>query len=392
MDKAEIVSIFIKAGYQLSADALQHFEQHPEQVQEFLNLVPGKLEKPFVTRQVIDQILSGVSPRVKVIKSFLRKKGEIKPGDIADTLAKRYENISEILSKKPELVNLISINRISPENRAFSIIAMVREIDATNRSLVVEDPTGSTSIFVSDLASGEFPYIVEDEVVGIVCDNEDSAENRAIKIVFPGIPIQMKAAAANRDVFCMFVSDIHMDEGAFMQYSFEKFADYLRKIKEETFVFVLGDISGHEEDVKRFMNIFPENFRVMTLKGHLDDEEQGQLPDPVMVEIDGVKIFLSHGSMFQKYKDRFSTSAENTLLQLLKKRHLSPIFDPFSQMDDGKMFLDQVPDIAVIGHFHEPHIMNYKGTTIMTLGSFVGQPIFWMVNLRTRETVKIDFS
>lgn len=392
MDRSEIVSAFIKAGYQLGADALQHFEKHPEQVQEFLNLASGRLEKPFVTKQTIEQVFSGVSPRVRVVRSFIGKKRETGPGAIADALSKRYERLAEILSKKPELVNLISINRISPENRGFSIVAMVREVDAASRSLVVEDPTGSTTVYVSDTASGELPYLVEDEVVGIVCDNEESAENKAIKIIFPDIPLQMRAPAAGRDVFCLFVSDIHMDDGAFMQYNFEKFADYLKKVKEETMVFVLGDISSKEEDVKRFMGIFPENFKVMTLKGHLEDEDHGQLPDPVMVEVEGVKIFLSHGSMFQRYRDRFAASAENTLLQLLKKRHLSPTFDQSSRMDDDKLLLDQAPDIAVIGHFHEPRTLNYKGTTIITLGSFVGQPVFWSVNLRTRETTKIDLS
>jgi len=392
MDRSEIVSTFIRSGYQLGADALQYFEQHPEQIQEFLNLVPGRLEKPFVTMQVVDMILSSMSPRVRVIRSFLKKKRETSPGLIADILSRRYEKLSEILSKKPELVNMISINRISPENRGFSIIAMVREIDLANRSLVVEDPTGQTTIYVSNQASGELPYLVEDEVIGIVCDNEDSAENKAIKIVFPDIPLQMRAPAAGKDITCLFVSDIHMDDGGFMQYSFEKFSDYLKKIKDETIVFVLGDISRREDDVRKFLGVFPENFKVIVLKGHLEEEEDGQLPDPVMVEVDGVKIFLSHGSMFQSYRNRFATSAENTLLQLLKKRHLSPIFNPGLGMDDDKLFLDLAPDIAVIGHFHEPGMLNYKGTTIITLGSFVKQPVFWSVNLKTRETTKIDLS
>ena len=392
MDRNEIVRSFISAGYQLGMDALQYFEENPDMVQEFLVLASGKLEKPFVNRQAVDQIFSGMSPKVKVVRSYLRKKRDMGPGEMADAFARRYEKTSEILSKKSELVNLLSINRIRPENKAFSMIAMVREVSPGDRSLVVEDPTGSTTVFISDYIEGEFGYLVEDEVIGIVCDNEDFSENRAIKIVYPDIPLQVRAPAAEKDVICMFVSDIHMDDGAFMQYNFEKFGEYLKKIKEEVMVFVLGDISSSEEDVKKFLEAFPKNFKVMVLRGHLEEEKDAQLPDPIMVEIAGVKIFLSHGSMFQRYREKFKASAENTILQLLKKRHLSPTFDQASHLDDDKLFLDQVPDIVVVGHFHEPSMMNYKGTTIISLGSFVGEPIFWSVNLRTRETTKIDFS
>jgi len=392
MDRNEIVKSFMSAGYQLGMDALQYFEANPEAVREFLALAPGKLEKPFVGRQDVDRIFSSMSPKVRVIGSYLRKKRDLGTGEMADMFAKRYEKASEILSKKSELVNLLSINRIRPENKAFSIIAMVREVSPGDRSLVVEDPTGSTTVFISDALEGEFGYLVEDEVVGIVCDNEDFSENRAIKIVYPDIPLQVRAPAADKDVTCMFISDIHMDDGAFMRYNFEKLGEYLKKIKEDTVVFVLGDISSREEDTEEFLKIFPENIKVMVLRGHLDEEKGAQLPDPVMVEVSGVKILMSHGSMFQRYKEKFKASAENTLLQMLKKRHLSPTFDQTSNLDDEKMFLSQVPDIAVVGHFHEPSSMNYKGTTIISLGSFVGNPVFWSVNLRTREAKKIDFN
>jgi len=392
MDKNEIVRSFISAGYQIGMDALQYFESNPEMVQEFLALAPGKLEKPFVSKQDADRILSGMSPKVKVVRSYLRHKKDVGLGEMADMFAKRYERASEILSNKSELVNLLSINRIRPENKAFSIIAMVREVSYGDRSLVVEDPTGAATVFVSDALEGEFGYLVEDEVVGIVCDNEDFSENRAIKIVYPDIPLQVRAPAADKDITCMFISDIHMDDGAFMRHNFERLGEYLKRVKEEVMVFVLGDISSKEEDTKEFLKIFPENFKVMVLGGHLKEEKDMQLPDPIMVEVAGVKIFMSHGSMFQKYKEKFKTSTENTLLQILKKRHLSPTFDQKSNLDEEKLFLDQVPDIMVVGHFHEPSTMNYKGTTIISLGSFVGNPIFWSVNLKTREAKKIDFN
>ena len=51
-----------------------------------------------------------------------------------------------------------------------------------------------------------------------------------------------------------------------------------------------------------------------------------------------------------------------------------------------------VKHIIVCGHFHTPTQSNYKGTTILSTGSFVTQPVFWLVNLKTREVFKIDFT
>lgn len=395
MDKTEIVRTFLQSGYQISGDALIYFEENPDKVRTFLDLSGGRLEKPIVTRQTIDNILSGVKSEisVKIFRSFAKKPKQQSVEDVTNIFMKKYEKLSEILAEKKELVNLISINRISQQTQKFSIIATVKEINAEDRSLVVEDPTGSTQVFISDEALGELNYLVEDEIVGLICDNEESSENRTIKIIFPDIPLQTKVASSEQDINCLFVSDIHMDDPKFLEHNLEKFREYLKKIKQQTIVFVLGDISKKKADINKFEKIFPENFSIFYLRGELKkDNKKNWLPDPTVVDVGGVKIFLSHGNKFLNYYQKFKTSPENMLLQLLKKRHLFPTFKQDLDLDYEKLFLDEVPDIFVIGHYHEPKILNYKGITLISLGSFVTQPIFWAVNLKTRENIKIDLT
>jgi DNA polymerase II small subunit/DNA polymerase delta subunit B len=257
---------------------------------------------------------------------------------------------------------------------------------------VIEDLTGFTSIYIADEAAGDFSYLVEDEIVGLVCDSQEWVGKRALKIVFPDIPLSTKVSTAKSEMLCLFLSDIHIDESGFLSRSYEKLGEYLKKFKGEVTVFVLGDVSNDEEKIKKFHEMFPENFSVMTLKGHIDAEKKDYLPDPVEVELDGVRIFLSHGEMFEKYFERFKTSPDNMLLQMIKKRHLSPTFGTNPDLDNEKLSLDTVPDIFVIGHYHDPRILNYKGATIISLGSFVTKPIFWLVNLKTRETIKVDLT
>lgn len=393
MERSDIVRRFLVEGYQLASDALEYFEKNPEKVEPFVNIIKGRGDKPTITRSLVEEVVGSISPGVAVVKSFASRQSEKLTGTIADNLSKRYQRMAEILSKKSDLTNLVSINRVSEaDNKKFSIIGMVREISPGDRTVLVEDLTGNTSVYIADEAAGDFNYLVEDEVVGLVCDAQEWVGKRALKIVFPDIPLPTKISSSQSEESCMFISDVHMDDPKFLERSYEKLGDYLKKIKEKTTVFVLGDVSQDEGKIKKFREMFPENFSVMMMRGHAEEETQDYLPDPVVVEIGGVKIFMSHGSVFQKYFERFNTSPENMLLQLVKKRHLSPTFNSAPGLDDEGLELTDVPDIFVIGHYHDPRILNYKGTTLISLGSFVTQPVFWSVNLKTRETIKIDLT
>lgn len=392
MDRNEIVRAFLENGYQLGADALSYFEQNQDRVETFLDLAKGRISKTIISKKNVDEILSGISPKVRVVQNFISKRKETTVEEISIQLSNRYQKISEILSKRIDLPNPISINRISTQTKKFSLVAMVKELSHEDRSIAVEDPTGSAQVYIADDAVGDFTYIVEDEVIGLVCDNEDSSENRVTKIVFPDIPLATKITSSNDDVLCIFLSDIHMDDEKFMQHSFEKLSEYLKKIKQDAMVFVLGDVSSNSEGLKKFADIFPSNFSVMFLKGELEAEKDNYLPDPTIVEIGGVRIFLSHGKMFSKYFETFKISPENMLQQLVKKRHMSPTIKLNKGLDDNKLIIEDVPDIFVIGHFHQPHLANYKGTTFISLGSFVTEPVFYAVNLKTRESIKIDLT
>lgn len=395
MDRGEIVRVFLENGYQLNSEALEYFERNQDKATAFLDLARGRLDGPTVSMQTINNILSRVSSdiKVKVAKTFFSKRGYVSAEDLANIFMKRYEKISAILSEKKELMNLISINRIPKQAKRFSLIGMVREADPVEKSLVVEDMTGTAALYVSGDAAQDLVYVVEDEVVGLICDNEGSSENSVTKIVFPDIPLFTEVSSTKEDIVCIFISDIHIDDPKFMAHSLEKLKEYLKKIKQKAVVFVLGDVSEKEDDIKKFSGIFPENFSVMFLKGELKKDNDGNwLPDPVVVDVCGVKIFLTHGDKLEKYFKRFKTTPENMLQQLIRKRHISPTFEQGTGLDDEKLFIDEVPDIFVIGHYHDPRTVNYKGATIISLGSFVTKPVFFAVNLRTRENIKIDLT
>ena len=79
------------------------------------------------------------------------------------------------------------------------------------------------------------------------------------------------------------------------------------------------------------------------------------------------------------------------MVNLLKRRHLSPVVD-FNNIDSEDSYvMEEIPDIFVTNCSYRPCFKNYKGTTIICSGSFLTEPTFYLVNLKTREVIEKKF-
>lgn len=233
--------------------------------------------------------------------------------------------------------------------------------------------------------------LVEDETVGVVCRKDDIIYGE--KLIFPDIPLQREINKTNEEKYIFLISDIHMDSEQFRQESYEKLIDWLEKQQHKLTIFVVGDISSKKEDIAKFLSDLPSTHEMHIIKGDIDgDIDRDTLPNPTFVQIENVKLFLFHDKSLNEYMNLWG-APEQTLINLIKKRHLNPTFSLNSKIyDNDPYLLDVIPDIIVAAHGHIPSVTNYKGITAVSTGSFVSQPIFWLMDLRTRETFKIDFS
>ena len=373
MDRNDIVKSFLSRGYQLDMEALKHFEKEPGKVKTFLDNC-GKLEDTFITKQTIESVLNSEETKtgVRILDSFERKPKETSMEDVVKELNERYEKTSEILSKKKDLSNLISVNRISQQTKQFSLIVSLKDVNPGDKSLLVEDPTGSITVYVSDHAVGDFQYLLEDEVVGLICDNQGTFENRVVKIIFPDIPLQTKPTTTDNEIFCMLLSEFDVKNSK----AVEKLKSHLKNRKERTEVF----ISGYK-DPEKIKEIFPDNFSLNFIESY-----------PVLYDIEGVKILITDSGKTSKYFERFRTSPDNMMIQLLKKRNISPTIDFSSGINSENGFVESIPDIVLVLGYRKPGIINYKGVTSVSTGSMEENPIFWEINLKTRENIKIDLT
>jgi len=378
MERSKILKEFLGCGYQLTNDALDMLSKNPLITERFLKLVDRK-----TTPTTID---------VAFINNFLNNthlgKESLTPNDYTNMFVKRLDIIKNIFSEKKELTNLISINKISPRTNKFSIIGMVKEKDEHGKTILLEDQTGEATIETED----EFVLneIIEDEVLGAVCENTDGGIIG--NIFFPDIPLKREINKTKEDNYCLFISDFHMDSDSFKKDSYEKYVSWLEKQKEKFIIFFVGDISSNIKDVEQLLSDTPERHKFYFIKGEVDPSEVKYITSPHSFQIDDVNIFLMHNQNIDFYKSLWGP-LDKTLTTLLKKRHFDPFFKPEKTSDKKDVYmLEKTPDIIVSAHSHSPSNTNYKGTTILSTGSFISQPIFWLINLRTREIFKQEFS
>src|SRR3989344_2486742 len=151
---------------------------------------------------------------------------KIEVADFVGHFRARYKEIQNIILRRTDLDNLISINKISNVRQKFVIVGMVSEKRITkNRNLIVvfEDLTGKTNV-VFKAGSNCFSDASElqlDEVVAIRC----TGNNELImghEVFFPDSYVLSKTKF-NDDCGLAFISDIHVGSKKFLRPEFEKF-------------------------------------------------------------------------------------------------------------------------------------------------------------------------
>ena len=127
---------------------------------------------------------------INILSYTPKNNNKIEVKDFVNHFKKRFESISEILQKRLELDNLVSIDKISGSRQGISIIGMVySKVITKNKNIIleVEDLTGKIKILVSKLKEDIYKIAEEiclDSVLGFRCsgNNEILFAN---KIFFP---------------------------------------------------------------------------------------------------------------------------------------------------------------------------------------------------------------
>ena len=353
----------------------------------------------------------------------------------------RYEKLENILSKRPELRNYTKIADIDDLSDSLTLILMVREIRSSkngHKIVEFEDDTGNISILFSqnnEELFAEAEKLVRDEVVGVIANkSDDRGFAFGQQIINPGV---LRVPKKNMDFGIVFLSDVHIGSLTFLEDAFSRFIDWIncdygteeqRRVAEDVKYLIIGgdivdgigvypnqdqelvikDITEQYNEAARFLGNIRSDIKIIIAPGNHDAsrvaEPQPAVPEeyakalyeldnvefisnPGVVSLDGINVLIYHGRSFDDLvmavKDFTYEKSDYLMEELLKKRHLAPIYGertPLASELEDYLVIDEVPDIFHTGHIHVNSYRRFNGIHLINSGTFQTQTSFQKIH------------
>jgi len=375
----------------------------------------------------------------QIFYSNTRAEKKLEVSDFVGHFRSRYHELQRILMQRPELGNLISINKISGDRQSISIIGIVKEKRVTkNKNLVIsfEDLTGEIKAVVRHDKEEIFSKADElqlDDVVGI-----RASGNRNMlfvnEIYFPDSFIHEKIKF-NEDVSIAFLSDVHCGSDRHLKRSFENFIEWINSEDENAkkikYLFFSGDnvdgvgiFPGQEKVLAlksmreqysllaSYIRKIPKRITVFMCPGQHDAVRVAE-PQPIidrnyapeLYEIENLvlvtnptivkliegkrefKVLMYHGASIHTLINEIRELREikahqspaRAVMHMLKRRHLAPTHSSvvyIPNREKDPLVISEVPDVLCTGEVHRLDIENYNGVMIITGSCWQAQTPF----------------
>ena len=245
-------------------------------------------------------------PQKKVVKSFV------------SYFNNRYNSLRSMLINRPELMNLLSVNKIlnKREKDTASVIGIITEKNITrakNILLKLEDATGQITVIVNKTKKEVYELaknLVEDEVIGI-CGFNDDQVIFCNKILQPDVNYK-ELKKSPEEEYAIFLSDIHVGSVDFLEEKFLKFLSWLKAeigseeqkemVRKIKYIFIVGDLvdgvgiyPNQEEELEikdiykqyekftEYMKLIPSEKTIIICPGNHDAVRLAE-PQPIIDE------------------------------------------------------------------------------------------------------------
>ncbi|MAG61779.1 hypothetical protein CMI43_03120 [Candidatus Pacearchaeota archaeon] len=191
---------------------------------------------------------------VKILSSPIIASQKLEVRNFVKHFKSRYNGMKKLLMERPELDNLISIDKITGNNE-ICIIGLVTSKQITkNKNLIleVEDLTGSVKILINQNKEEVYEKskeILLDDIIGFKCNG-----TRDFLFVndffYPDCHVVEKKRL-EEESYALFISDVHVGSNNFLGDNFMKFINWLNGVgsddkqketlKKIKYMFVVGD-------------------------------------------------------------------------------------------------------------------------------------------------------
>jgi DNA polymerase II small subunit len=152
-------------------------------------------------------------------------------------------------------------------------------------------------------------------------------------------------------------------------------ANFLESIPDYIHVFI---IPGNHDAVQRAEPQPELPYALMESK----QSNVHLLPNPSWIVTHGISTLAYHGtsmdSMIDAIPNLSYSRPEEVMTELLKRRHLSPIYggNVIVPSRNDSLVINNVPDILNMGHVHKTGIAEYHGVHIINSGSWQDRTSF----------------
>ena len=404
-------------------------------------------DSPFVTVEMVEALLSREAARAGAVTLAPRAAPApppafalVAPGyepppagraplqAYGELFRSRYDALAQILRGKAEIAGARPIAELRRSEGRATIIGMVRDVRRpTGRQhilLTLEDPTGSTEVFVpKDTEAARVPWL-PDEVVGVVVQlpKERDRSPRAVHVVRPDVVPGRPDRGPTPDGRVLFLSDLHVGSKSFLEDEWGALIAFLHGREGPSEVaesirhvviagdlvdgigiypnqerdLAIGDIFEQYTELGRRLRELPHRLDVVVIPGNHDavcpaepqpalpPEISGALPsevhslaNPSTFALDGVVIEAYHGRSFDDLIPAIPGASyarpTEVMRQMLAMRHLAPIYGgrtPLAPLPRDGLVVDPAPEVLVTGHAHTYGVDQYHGVLLLNVSTW----------------------
>ncbi len=360
--------------------------------------------------------------------------GAVSPADVNGTASSirrrslpKYEQYNTRGMQSVKIIGMVKEKSVS---RSHNLLI---ELEGSEGSILCVVPSGQKTIEGQELAQ-KGNMVLLDTVICVSGHVDREGFMIVDDITFPDIPTTRTVGRSQREVYAVFLSDLHVGSREFLEDAFDSFLKWLNGhntteqdrniVRQIGYVLIAGDLCdgiGVYPDQERALVItsiydqysalaeklkeIPTHIRLVIIPGNHDACRQA-LPrpplsrdfasalyelgdrvfvvgDPCYLNIEGVNVLMSHGdSLDDLVVNVPGLSYRNpaqAMALLLRMRHLAPIYGgktEIAPVTRDWMVIDSVPDIVHFGHAHHNAVDNYRGVQIINSGTFQAQTDF----------------
>lgn len=386
----------------------------------------------------VDDFLALFTDRYKRIKRIYAGRMDTQ-GALSPAVAKtktsdslRFESLAKRgqRRKKPPNLNVIGIVKSKNISRSQNIIL---EIEDSEGTIICVVPTGTKGLKGQQL-SEKANSVLLDEIVCVSGYVDRDGRMIANDVIFPDIPTTKEVGRARRDVYAVFISDLHCGSNEFLEDEFDRLIDWIRgrdvdaadknMVNRIQYIFIAGDLvdgvgvypeqrgdlaipSIYEQYAllaDKLRNL-PDGIKILCIPGNHDACRQA-LPrppipkefapslyglgdrimmfgDPCQIVVEGVNVILTHGDSLDDLVTNIPGASYKEpaipMKSLLQKRHLAPLFGgktELAPLHRDWMVIETPPDIIHFGHAHHNAVDVHRGVQIINSGTFQSQTDF----------------